>query len=71
MLVAFEGDMPKPCVISQFVETDEEFLNRVEEFVDIHKSRIDGVVRIEDEDGKLQELLDKLSEKYEVPLSAV
>lgn len=72
MLVEFKDDCPIPSVVSKFVESDEAFFDRVEDFVKNHKAHIKGVKRIEDdEDGKLQELLDKLSEKYEVPLNAV
>lgn len=63
MLVEFEGDMPSPCVIAQFVESNDKFLARVEEFVRIHKERIERVVRVEDESGKVDALIESLFEE--------
>lgn len=64
MLIEFEDDMPPASVVSQFVETDEEFFARVEKFVKIHHKRIKGVVRIEDESGGVEALVRFLFEKY-------
>lgn len=63
MLVEFEGDMPSPCVVKQFVETDDKFLARVEKFVRIHGKRIERVARIEDESGKVDALIESLFEE--------
>ena len=66
MLIEFEDDMPVKSIVSQFVEPDEDFLARVEEYVKVRHKYIKGVVRIEDESGRVEALVDKLFKEYEI-----